>query len=237
MVTYKGRTDVKMSDTTPSWDLSAMYQITPDVSVYAKVARGFRGPTIQGRSAVFNADFTTADSETILSWEAGVKSSLWDNRSRLNATAFTYTVNDIQLNGNDSTATACCSTPTRPAYGFEADMELRPIPNPTLSAGLSLLHSEIRDKRVYAQVCGLNGQVVCTVNDPTIKVGANTFAQIDGNPLPNAPKYNVNLAARYDFPVSDAGTMFVSTDWNKQGYTSFVLYSKEFNPRVISKAA
>ena len=91
-----------------------MYQITPDVSVYAKVARGFRGPTIQGRSAVFNADFTTADSETILSWEAGVKSSLWDNRLRLNATAFTYTVNDIQLNGNDSTATACCSTPTRP---------------------------------------------------------------------------------------------------------------------------
>ncbi|MFX6258798.1 hypothetical protein ABTF80_22335, partial [Acinetobacter baumannii] len=76
--------------------------------------------------------------------------------------------------------------------------ELRPIPNLTLSAGLSLLHSEIKDKRVYAQVCGLNGPVVCTGNDPTIKVGANTFAQIDGNPLPNAPKYNVNLAARYD---------------------------------------
>jgi iron complex outermembrane receptor protein len=36
VVTYKGRTDVRMSDTTPSWDLSAMYQITPDVSVYAR---------------------------------------------------------------------------------------------------------------------------------------------------------------------------------------------------------
>ncbi len=233
VVTYKGRTDVKMSDTTPSWDLSAMYQFTPNVSVYAKVARGFRGPTIQGRSAVFNADFTTADSETILSWEAGVKSSLWDNRLRLNATAFTYTVNDIQLNGNDSDGNGVLFNADKAkAYGFEADMELRPIPNLTLSAGLSLLHSEIKDKRVYAQVCGLNGQVVCTVNDPTIKVGANTFAQIDGNPLPNAPKYNVNLAARYDFPVSDAGTMFVSTDWNKQGYTSFVLYdSKEFNSK------
>jgi iron complex outermembrane receptor protein len=182
---------------------------------------------------VFNADFTTADSETILSWEAGVKSSLWDNRLRLNATAFTYTVNDIQLNGNDSDGNGVLFNADKAkAYGFEADMELRPIPNLTLSAGLSLLHSEIKDKRVYAQVCGLNGQVVCTVNDPTIKVGANTFAQIDGNPLPNAPKYNVNLAARYDFPVSDAGTMFVSTDWNKQGYTSFVLYdSKEFNSK------
>ena len=35
----------------------------------AGVARGFRGPTIQGRSAVFNSAFTTADSETITSGE------------------------------------------------------------------------------------------------------------------------------------------------------------------------
>jgi len=232
-VTYRGRTDVEMSDTTPSWDLSAMYQINDQVGVYAKVARGFRGPTIQGRSAVFNSDFTTADSETILSWEAGVKSTLWDNRLRLNATAFTYQVNDIQLNGNDSDGNGVLFNADKArAYGLEADMELRPVPNLTLSAGVSLLHSEIQDDRVYAQVCALNGVVVCSVNDPTIKVGANTFAQIDGNPLPNAPKYGINLAARYDFPVSDAGTVFVSTDWNKQGYTSFVLYdTAEFNSK------
>jgi len=232
-VTYRGRTDVEMSDSTPSWDVSAMYQLSDQVSVYAKVARGFRGPTIQGRSAVFNADFTTAESETILSWEAGVKSTLWGNRLRLNATAFTYTVNDIQLNGNDSNGNGVLFNADKAeAYGFEADMELRPIPNLSLSAGLSLLHSEVKDDRVYAQVCALNGVVVCTVDDPTIKVGANTFAQINGNPLPNAPKYNINLAARYDIPVNDADTFFISTDWNKQGYTSFVLYdSVEFNSK------
>lgn len=64
---------------------------------------------------------------------------------------------------------------------------------------------------------------------PTTRVGANTFAQIDGNPLPNAPKYNLNLAARYDISVGNDGVFFVSTDWNKQGQTSFVLYdSTEF---------
>jgi iron complex outermembrane recepter protein len=233
VVTYRGRTDVALADTTPSWDLSAMYAFNPQVSVYAKVARGFRGPTIQGRSAVFNADFTTAESETILSWEAGVKSSLWDNRLRLNAAAFTYTVNDIQLNGNDSNGNGVLFNADKAkAYGLEADMELRPIPNLSLSAGVSLLHSEIQDDRVYAQVCALNGAVVCDVYDPTIKVGANTFAQINGNPLPNAPKYNLNLAARYDVPVNDSDVFFVSTDWNKQGYTSFVLYdSAEFNSK------
>jgi len=231
VVTYRGRTDVEMSDTTPSWDLSALYTINPELNVYARVARGFRGPTIQGRSAVFNADFTTADSETILSWEAGLKSSLLDNRLRLNATAFTYTVDDIQLNGNDSNGNGVLFNADKArAYGLEADLDWRPIPNLSISAGLSLLHSEIQDGRVYAQVCALNGIVVCNVNDPTIKVGPNTFAQIDGNPLPNAPEYNLNLAARYDIPVSDSGAFFVAADWNKQGYTSFVLYdSAEFN--------
>lgn len=230
VVTYRGRTFVEMKDTKPSWDVSALYQIDPNVSVYARVAKGFRGPTIQGRSAVFNADFTTADSETILSWEAGFKSSLFDNTLRLNATAFTYTVNDIQLNGNDSNGNGVLFNADKArAYGFEADAEWRPIRDLSLSAGVSLLHSEIKDERVYAQVCALSGVVVCTVEDPTIRVGANTFAQIDGNPLPNAPEYSFNVAGRYDIPVSDTGKLFVATDWNVQGYTNFVLYkSREF---------
>ncbi|MCF5959148.1 TonB-dependent receptor, partial [Xanthomonas perforans] len=230
VVTYRGRRDVRMSDTQPSWDLSAMYEIDPQLSVYARVARGFRGPTIQGRSAVFNSDFTTADSETILSWEAGIKSSLFENRLRLNVSGFTYTVDDIQLNGNDSDGNGVLFNADKAkAYGMEADLDWRPISNLSITAGLSLLHSEIHDKRVFAQACALNGVVVCTVNDPTIRVGANTFAQIDGNPLPNAPKYNLNLAARYDIPVGNDGAFFVSTDWNKQGQTSFVLYdSTEF---------
>jgi iron complex outermembrane receptor protein len=224
VVTYTGRRYVKMSDSQPSWDLSAMYQVSDDVSVYARVAKGFRGPTIQGRSAVFNADFTTADSETILSYEAGFKSTLADNTLRLNASAFTYEVSDIQLNGNDSNGNGVLFNADKAqAYGMEADAEWRPVSNLTLTAGVSLLHSEIKDKRVYAQVCALNGVVVCTVQNPTIKVGANTFAQIDGQPLPNAPKYNVNFTGRYDVPVS-TGKFFVATDWNLQGYTNFVLY-------------
>jgi len=75
--------------------------------------------------------------------------------------------------------------------------------------------------------------VVCTVLDPTITrpvFGAPAvFAQIDGEPLPNAPEYNFNISARYDMPVGADGKVFVATDWNIQGYTQFVLYkTKEF---------
>ena len=230
VVTYRGRRDVTLSDTKPSWDVSALYAANDEVSLYARVARGFRGPTIQGRSAVFNADFTTAGSETITSYEAGVKTQLFDRKLRLNATGFAYRVKNIQLNGNDVNGNGVLFNADKAdAYGFEADAEFRPVPNLTLSAGASYLHSEIKDKNVYAQVCQLNGVVVCTVLDPTIKVGANTFAQINGNPLPNAPKYNFNVAARYDLPLGSAGRAFVATDWNVQGYTNLVLYrTKEF---------
>jgi iron complex outermembrane receptor protein len=228
--TYAGRRYVRLADEQVSWDLSANYQVNPDVSVYARAAKGFRGPTIQGRSAVFNADFTTADSETIVSYEAGFKSFLLDNTLRFNASAFTYEVSDIQLNGNDSNGNGVLFNADKAkAYGVEADLEWRPVQNLLLTAGASYLHSEIKDKRVYAQVCALNGVVVCTVENPTIKVGANTFAQIDGQPLPNAPKYNLNFTARYDIPVGEAGRFFAATDWNVQGYTNFVLYkTKEF---------
>ncbi|QNQ11700.1 TonB-dependent receptor [Sphingomonas alpina] len=231
---YKGRRYVRLSDDKLSWDLSALYEVSPELSLYARAARGFRGPTIQGRSAVFNSDFTTADSETILSFEGGFKSSLFNNTLRLNATAFTYTVNDIQLNGNDSDGNGVLFNADKAkAYGLEADLDWRPIRNLTLTAGVSALHSEIKDKRVFAQVCALNGVVVCTVQDPTITrpvFGAPTvFAQIDGNPLPNAPKYTVDMTARYDLPISDSGKVFIATDWNLQGYTNLVLYkTKEF---------
>ena len=231
VVTYTGRRHVRLSDTKPSWDASALYEVSPDLSLYARVAKGFRGPTIQGRSAVFNSDFTTANSETILSWEAGFKSTI-GRTLRFNASAFTYTVDDIQLNGNDSNGNGVLFNADKAkAYGVEAEMDWHPIRNLAISAGASYLHSKIEDKRVYAQVCTLNGVTVCTVNDPTITLpvfGVPTkFAQIDGNPLPNAPKWNLNIAARYDIPVFNRGKLFVSTDWNVQGYTNYVLYKTD----------
>ena len=227
---YFGRTFVKLADTKPSWDGSALFQLTPDVALYGRVAHGFRGPTIQGRSAVFNTDFTTANSETNTSYEGGLKTSLLDNRLRFNVSGFTYTVKNIQLNGNDANGNGVLFNANKAqAYGAEADAELRPARNLVFTAGFSYLHTEIKDRNVYAQVCALNGVVTCTVQDPTIRIGTATFAQINGNPLPNAPKFNINLTGRYDVAVGP-GRAFLATDWNLQGYTNFVLYkSREFS--------
>lgn len=220
--------------TKPSWDISALYQINPDLSIYARVATGFRGPTIQGRSAVFNSAFTSANSETITSWEAGLKSQL-NNSVRFNLSAFTYTVDDIQLNANDSNGNGVFFNAKKAeAYGMEAQLDWLPVENLTLTAGLSLLHTEIKDSSAYAQMGSFAGALTLTpLNSYFTKgTGASTtyFAKIDGNPLPNAPEYNLNFSARYDIPLSSEGKLFIATDWNLQGYTNFVLYrTREFN--------
>jgi iron complex outermembrane receptor protein len=220
--------DVRLKGKEPSFDVSALYEASDDISLYARVARGFRGPTIQGRSAVFGSAFTTADSETIMSYEAGLKTRPFSNM-RFNVTGFTYRVKDIQLNGNDANGNGVLfNADHADAYGIEAELEWRPIRNISISLGGSALHTEVKDKNVYAQVCAIGALVTCTVQDPTIVrplFGTpTTFAQIDGNPLPNAPKWQLDAAVRYDIPLSNDGNLFVSTDWNAQGYTNLVLY-------------
>jgi iron complex outermembrane receptor protein len=224
--TFTGAKYVKLTDTKPSWDASLLYRLNPEISVYARVARGFRGPTIQGRSAVFNSPFTTANSETNTSYEAGFKTAFLDNKVHFNVTGFYYVVDNMQLNGNDENGNGVLFNAHRgKGYGMEAELDARPIENLHLNAGLSLLHTEIDDKNVFAQVGAANGVLSQTVLNPVVKVGSNYFAQIDGNPFPNAPDYNLNLSARYDLPLGGSDKrVFLAGDFNLQGKTNYTLY-------------
>lgn len=230
--TFTGVPDVKLTDTQPSWDASLLYAASPNLSLYARAARGFRGPTIQGRSAVFNAPFTTANSETNTSFEAGLKTALMNGRAHFNLTGFTYTVNNIQLNGNDSNGNGVLFNAQKArGYGLEAEFDARPVPNLRFNAGLSLLHTEVQDPNVFAQAGAAGGVLSETVLNPVVRVGNNYFAQINGNPLPNAPTFNLNLGARYDLPLGGRDNrLFVAADFNMQGKISYVLYrSVEYN--------
>ena len=218
-------TYVRLADTQPSWEASLNYAVDPNVNVFARVSRGFRGPTIQGRNAVFSSAFVTATSETIMSYEAGFKSNLLGNTLRFNATGFYYKVKNIQLNGNDSNNNGLLfNANAAQAWGGEAELTWRPFRDFTLGLGGSVLHTEINDTRVYTPVCKLNGVVTCTVLNPTINVGTATLAQINGNVLPDAPKYQLDANARYDLPLGNGGKLFLSGDVTLQGYTSFVPY-------------
>lgn len=216
---------VTVGDDQISWDLSATYQYSEDISYYAKIARGFRGPSVQGR-LVFGNTISNADSETVLSYEAGVKSELYDNRIRANANVFLYTLEDQQLTivgGLDNTV-ALFNADESQGYGFEADVEAIVTDNLVVTGGLSYNNTEIKDDLLLSPGCGAG----CTVLDPEVVVDGQTFFNISGNSFPNAPEWIANVTARYGIPYQ-GGELYVFTDWAYKGDTNFFLYdSVEF---------
>jgi iron complex outermembrane receptor protein len=203
-----------------SWDLSATYRASDDVSYYAKIARGFRGPSVQGR-LVFGDTISSADSETVLSYEAGVKSELYDNRLRANANVFLYTLEDQQLTivGGLNNTVALFNADESEGYGFEADVEALLTDNFVVTGGLSYNKTEIKDDVLLAPGCGAS----CTILDPAVVVNGATRYNISGNSFPNAPEWIANFTARYGVPYRD-GELYVFTDWAFKGETNFFLY-------------
>ena len=83
---------------------------------------------------------------------------------------------------------------------------------------LSYNLTKINDGNLVAPVCGL-----CAVT-PQNPMNATGGAFIDGNPLPNAPKWIANFNARYGIPVANGGEYFVHTDWAYRSEANALLY-------------
>jgi outer membrane receptor protein involved in Fe transport len=215
----------EVSDDNVSWDLSALYRASDNVNLFARVARGFRGPSIQGRDVAFAAfsgrvdPQSVATSETIQSYEAGFKSEFADNRIRLNATAFYYEIDDQQFSivgGVDNTNRVVNADQGR-GLGFEVDLSAQLAPSFFVQGGLGYANTEIQDDTLATPPCGSG---LCTPTDPRNAIGS---ALVDGNPFPNAPELTANAFAEYTTDTSN-GEIFINADVAYQGKTNIFLY-------------
>ncbi|MEZ5680116.1 MAG: TonB-dependent receptor [Erythrobacter sp.] len=217
----------EVSDERLSWDLAAFLDVSDDASVYARVANGFRAPTIQGRDVAFFAAPSIATSEKIISYEAGFKSELAGRTVRLNGAVYYYTIEDPQFSavGGADNLVQLVNADKGRGFGFELDSAFQISPDFLLTAGISWNDTKIQDDTLAVGICAQ-----CTVTDPTVVLSGNTRALVDGNPFPNAPEWIADVTARYAVPMGSDGEIFVFTDWTYQGKTNFFLYeSEEFN--------
>ena len=208
-----------------SWDLSGVYNLNEDVNLYARVAKGFRAPSIQGRLAF--GGISTADSEEVISYEAGIKADLWDKRARIGFNVFRYNVDGQQLIavGGATNSASLLNADKTIGQGFELDLEAYVTDSLLVTFGSSYNDTEIDDADLAVAVCGGG----CTVTDPTTIIGGGTYALVNGNSLPQAPKWVHNLTARWGIPAGDGAEFFVFTDWAYRSEVNFFLYeSAEF---------
>lgn len=216
------------SDTDVSWDLSGTYTLTPETNVYARVARGFRAPSVQGR-LLFGDTISMANSERVLSYEAGIKSDLLERRARVGFNVFRYTVKDQQLTavGGQTNFNRLINAEKSIGQGMELDLQAFLTDSLLVSLGASYNDTKIKDPALAIAPCGSG----CTVLDPAGALPGTV--SIDGNPLPQAPKWTANLTAKYSVPVAD-GELFVFTDWVYRSKINFFLYeSTEYTGKSL----
>ena len=211
-----------LSDTVVSGDLTVQYDYDADLMVYARYARGFRAPNVQGR-VLFGDFITVADTEIIDSFEVGTKARFAENKGRLAVTGYYFTTNDQQLTavGGAGNFNQLINADGTEGFGLEVDVAYRPTDWSEFTVGYSRNETEIQDEDLTIAACG----APCLVLDP---VGPDGLANIDGNPLPQAAKHIASATYGANAPVGP-GEVYLFADATYRSEVNFFLYeSPEF---------
>ncbi|MEM4985811.1 TonB-dependent receptor [Collimonas sp. H4R21] len=202
-----------------NWDLSGVYKLSDTSNLYSRIATGFRGATIQPAGS-FNP-MSVANPETVTSYEVGFKSDLFDRRARLNFDIYNYDVKNQQLSavGGTSNSTILLNAKKSVGRGAELDLETYLTENLLMTLGGSYNFTKVEDKDLAVGACA-----ACTIQNPTfVNAAGATLVRIDGNPLPQAPRWVANFTLRYGLPYKN-GEFFAYTDWVYRSAVNFTLY-------------
>jgi iron complex outermembrane receptor protein len=222
-----------------SWDLSGTYTVTPDINVYARVATGFRAPSFGPPAA--GLPVQVARSEKIISYEGGVKADLWDHKARISWDAYFYDIKNQQLTavgGNANTVQLINAQKTL-GKGSELEIEVHPLTSLTFNLSGSFNETRIEDPTLGVAPCfdwsfipGL-GSVKCHVLNNFDTAG---HALINGNPLPQAPKWVGDLGVRYDYALADGSSLYAYSDLSTRSAMNIFLYqAQEFTAQPLTQ--
>ncbi len=186
-----------------------------DVLLYASFARGFKSGGINMSGLPLDASNQPAlataviDPERNTTWEAGLKSTMWDGAFTLNLAAYYTTVRDFQATVVDSSQTVSLrgylsNIPEVRVQGIEVDSSFR-LGNFTLIGALAYSDGAYTD--YPAGPCPLERQTAATA-----------ACDLTGQRLAGLPRWSQTLSADYAVPVA-AGALFFHADSNwRSGY-------------------
>ena len=180
--------------------------LSKDVTVYATYSKGYKGPAYNAFFNMSAIDDLALAPEKSKSYEIGLKSTLLDNRLRLNLAAFDTKYSGYQANFPDlvggTVVTRFINAGDVSTKGFEADFEAKLSKQFTLAGAVANTRARI-DK----------------FNCP---VGA-TCPNLNGAPLPSAPNWKANVRANYRTDVGNGLRLDLATDYSWQSEVQYDL--------------
>lgn len=190
-----------------TWNAMARYEFTPEVSVYARAATGYRSGGFNAQDPVITGTTTLPSfkPETVTSYELGVKSELFDRRVRLNIAGYYNEYDDLAVivpvtDAPPGTFASRIGNAGKVTYtGIEADLQASLTDNFSIDGTIGYV--DIKTKSFLA------GQ------SPTSGAPAVDIASVV-RPTYTAP-LTANIALNARFPIGSGGTMIVG----RVGYT------------------
>lgn len=217
--------DENWTDLAPRFVLQ--YQASEDVNIYASISKAFKSGGWNAFTA--NENF---DEEILWSYEAGVRSDLMDGRLRLNATAFYYDYEDLQVTTTLNSLTVTTNAAEATNVGLELEAIALPTDNWMVALSGSWLDAE------YDQFLSPFG--ICPADATPAEVsgacngaapGQTRTVDLEGNTLTNAPELKFNLRSQYDIPLA-GGAML--TLFGQVAYQSEVFFT-QFNEDAVGQ--
>ena len=209
MVPYSGQ----VSADNVSGRVGIQYQPSRNLMLYSTYSTGYKGPAIDNLNGVIKE----VRPETVESYEAGVKSTLWNGRWMLNAAVYSSDFKDFQAQALDMTSATprlgLTNAGLMRARGVELETNLRLTSHLTIGGSASYNDAEYKD---YIGSC-YTGQPVSPVVGQGCYLQPGTtgvyVANLAGERLTNAPKWSYNVRAAYERPVGGGLRLDASTNW------------------------
>ena len=178
-----------------SWRGSLNWKLTPQTLLYANVTKGYKSGDFGTLPAVSYQQFTPVRQESVIAYEAGFKTSLFNRKLDLSAAAFYDDYRNKQTQGSIivppfGNLPFLVNVPKSRLYGAEFDLTVRPVRGLRLTAGGTYLNTKITSAAPVASPFG----------DPV---------DARGERLPVAPKWQLQGDAEYDFPLNTHLNAFV----------------------------
>jgi iron complex outermembrane receptor protein len=196
------------------------YDVTRDVMAYFTYSRGYKGPAydvffnmVPGAAPTFFGDRPLAP-ETSNDFEAGLKTTLFDQKVRANVTAFIEDFNNYQANFTQEVAgglvTTLVNAGSVSTRGIEANIAANPIDQAHLD--IDALYDDAR------------------IDDFPCPPGAAFNCNVNGQPLPFAPRYKVHLGGDYRVFRTDQWDVQLESNYT---FTSTTQYQLTEQPSTI----
>lgn len=191
-----------------SWRLGADWTPIPKTLLYTTFSKGYKAGDFSTLAASSYISLKPVTQESVVAYEAGVKSRLADDRLEVDGALFRYNYRNKQVEAREPDPqgifgflNALVNVPKSQEDGAELSVKYRPISGLTLSAASTYL-----DSKVVGKFTNFN---------PYVNIPLN----LEGEAFPDTPKWSSSIGARYDWDVSEHYSAYVGMDARYQTKT------------------